>query len=71
MWIFSYFLIISEGSINKANLFENTRLTVGSGLVIAFGEMARLELNYVYPLWRQQHDKAVNGIQFGIGIAFN
>ena len=41
----------------KKNLLENTRLSVGSGIVIGFGGMARLELNYVYPLWKSQYDK--------------
>lgn len=58
-------------SLSKKNLFENTRLTIGSGVVIAFGGMARLELNYVYPLWKNKNDKSVNGLQFGIGVFFN
>lgn len=58
-------------SSGKENLISNTRLSVGSGIVIAFGQMARLELNYVYPLWKSQQDKSVTGLQFGIGIAFN
>ena len=44
-------------SSGKENLISNTRLSVGSGIVIAFGQMARLELNYVYPLWKSQQDK--------------
>lgn len=52
-------------------IVQNTRLSVGSGVVIGFGNMARLELNYVYPLWKHQNDKSVNGLQFGIGIMFN
>lgn len=65
------FSLNSLKSINKENLFENTRLSVGSGLVIGFGQMARLELNYVYPLWKSQYDKSITGLQFGIGIVFN
>lgn len=60
-----------RNSISKENLFENSKLSIGSGLVIAFGQMARLELNYVYPLWKHQRDKSVSGIQFGIGLFFN
>lgn len=64
--------IVSVNDPNcKQNLLHNTRLSVGSGIVIGFGQMARLELNYVYPLWKSQYDKSVTGLQFGIGITFN
>lgn len=52
-------------------LKAEARLSVGTGLVIKFGNIARLELNYVLPLWKQQNDRFVNGLQFGIGLAFN
>ncbi len=38
-------------------MLKNTRLSVGSGLVLAFGNIARVELNYVYPLWKNTDDK--------------
>ncbi len=49
-----------KGTLNQTNfenLISNTRLSIGSGLVIAFGKMARLELNYVLPLWKNINDK--------------
>lgn len=62
---------LTSMSSSKENLFSQTKLSIGTGIVIAFAQMARLELNYVYPLWKNQHDKSVNGLQFGIGIIFN
>jgi hypothetical protein len=53
---FSYFL----ASLDKDRLkylTNNTRLSVGSGVVMAFGNIARLELNYVLPLWKSNTDK--------------
>ena len=38
-------------------LTDNSRLSVGSGVVMAFGNIARLELNYVWPLWKSNTDK--------------
>ena len=43
---------------NKINyVLKNARLSVGTGLVLAFGNMARVELNYVWPVWKQPTDK--------------
>ena len=45
----------------KGNKLEylkaDARLSVGTGIVIKFANMARLELNYVLPLFKQQNDK--------------
>lgn len=46
--------------INEQNidlLINNTRLSVGTGIVIGFGNIARLELNYAWPLWKLNGDK--------------
>jgi len=63
--------LFSANAISRENLINNTRLAVGSGLVIGFGKMARLELNYVLPVLKNENDKSVKGLQFGIGIHFN
>lgn len=42
---------------NAGMLLNNTRLSVGTGIVIGFGNIARLELNYVWPLWKLNGDK--------------
>ena len=52
-------------------MIKSTRLSVGTGLVIGFGNIARLELNYCLPMWKLDGDKVVNGMQFGVGINFN
>lgn len=52
-------------------LFSNARLSIGTGVVVAFGNIARVELNYVMPLKKLLEDKSVKGLQFGIGINFN
>jgi hypothetical protein len=38
-------------------LLANSRLSVGTGVVIAFGNIARVELNYVWPIWKNSNDK--------------
>jgi len=52
-------------------LRQDTRLSIGTGIVIRFASIARVELNYAIPLRRQQNDKFINGVQFGVGISFN
>lgn len=66
---FSHFRSLDEHRIEY--LLTNSRLSVGSGIVLAFGNVARLELNYVWPIWKNSRDKASEGIQFGIGVNFN
>lgn len=63
--------LINERENRVKQLTNNCRLSVGTGLVIAFGNIARVELNYVWPIWKIQSDKAINGLQFGIGVNFN
>lgn len=38
-------------------LKDGARLSIGSGIVIKFANIARLELNYTFPLWKHQNDK--------------
>lgn len=59
---FTFFILIFfiEEIINDQNvdvLVNNVRLSVGTGIVIGFGNIARLELNYVWPLWKLSEDK--------------
>lgn len=39
------------------HLIKDTRLSIGTGVVLAFGNIARVELNYVWPLWKNESDK--------------
>ena len=38
-------------------LVKDMRISVGTGVVIAFGNIARVELNYVWPLKKCANDK--------------
>jgi hypothetical protein len=51
-------IILKKGNENRIqSLISNCRLSVGTGLVIAFGNIARVELNYAWPIWKSQTDK--------------
>ena len=51
-------------------LTDDCRLSVGAGVAVKVGDMFRLELNYVLPLWYLPTDRTVHGIQFGVGVSF-
>lgn len=51
-------------------LTSNVRVSYGAGLVMKFGETAKIELNYVLPFKSQDSDLVDNGLQCGIGICF-
>ena len=58
MFNFKSILVSSNGNENRARrLINNCRLSIGTGLVIAFGNIARVELNYVWPIRKNQTDK--------------
>lgn len=40
-------------------LVKDMRISVGTGVVIAFGNIARVELNYVWPLKKCANDKYI------------
>lgn len=40
-------------------LVKDMRISVGTGVVIAFGNIARVELNYVWPLKKCASDKYI------------
>ncbi|KAH3857700.1 sorting and assembly machinery component 50 homolog [Dreissena polymorpha] len=63
----------SLDQVNKENwkAFQNSlRLSYGLGVVLRLGSLARLELNYVLPVWKQAGDSASPGVQLGVGISF-
>lgn len=51
-------------------MFSHIRLSCGGGIVLAIGHIARLELNYCFPLKVQAEDRTNPGIQFGMGVSF-
>ncbi|XP_006819162.1 sorting and assembly machinery component 50 homolog A-like [Saccoglossus kowalevskii] len=55
---------------NKDKKLENFRWSYGVGLVVRFGRIARMELNYCVPMRAANSDKISEGFQFGIGVNF-
>ncbi|XP_026480677.1 sorting and assembly machinery component 50 homolog A isoform X2 [Ctenocephalides felis] len=53
-----------------ASLSEKLRMSTGLGLAMRIGHIARLELNYCFPLKYEESDSICQGIQFGIGLKF-
>ena len=51
-------------------LMDSLRYTVGLGLVLSIGHMARFELNYCLPFGPKSGDQMRPGLQFGIGVNF-
>uniref|UniRef100_A0AAY4CY87 POTRA domain-containing protein n=1 Tax=Denticeps clupeoides TaxID=299321 RepID=A0AAY4CY87_9TELE len=51
-------------------LAECIRWSYGAGIVLRLGNIARLELNYCFPMGVQSGDRICDGIQFGAGIRF-
>ncbi|KAK9505857.1 hypothetical protein O3M35_009829 [Rhynocoris fuscipes] len=49
---------------------ESMRVAAGLGLAFRLGQMARVEINYCFPLHCQESDKKVEGVQFGVGVHF-
>ncbi|XP_075209779.1 sorting and assembly machinery component 50 homolog [Lycorma delicatula] len=47
-----------------------TRMAYGAGIAMRIGQMARIELNYVIPVYFQETDSTSKGVQFGIGLHF-
>ncbi|XP_045177155.2 sorting and assembly machinery component 50 homolog [Mercenaria mercenaria] len=67
------FQTFSFDQLNRDNMdvFRNSlRLAYGAGIVLRLGGVARLELNYVVPVWLQQGDSANPGVQLGVGLTF-
>ncbi|KAM6425491.1 sorting and assembly machinery component 50 homolog [Rhynochetos jubatus] len=51
-------------------LAEYIRWSYGAGIVLRLGNIARLELNYCFPMGVQSGDRICDGVQFGAGIRF-
>ena len=52
------FVIIDHDFKENVKSFKDTlRLSYGAGVVLRLGRIARLELNYVWPLWLLPGDK--------------
>ncbi|TRZ17857.1 hypothetical protein HGM15179_009265 [Zosterops borbonicus] len=51
-------------------LAECIRWSYGAGIVLRLGNIARLELNYCFPMGVQPGDRVCDGVQFGAGIRF-
>uniref|UniRef100_A0A224XJ05 Putative sorting and assembly machinery sam50 protein n=1 Tax=Panstrongylus lignarius TaxID=156445 RepID=A0A224XJ05_9HEMI len=49
---------------------EETRMSAGIGIAFKLGQLARVEINYCFPIWALDHDKKVEGLQFGVGVHF-
>lgn len=46
------------------------RVSSGVGVAVRLGQMARVEVNYCFPLRSEQDDRVNPGVQFGIGVQF-
>jgi len=55
---------------NLQSLVEDFKVAYGLGLAIRLGQVARIEINYCWPLRYKVTDKLVRGFQLGIGIEF-
>lgn len=56
---------------NNIDLFRSSlRLAFGAGIVLRLGGIARIELNYVVPVWLKEGDSANPGLQLGVGVTF-
>lgn len=49
---------------------QNLRIAAGLGFVLKLGNMARIELNLVYPVKAGESDNPVTGLQIGVGGDF-
>lgn len=71
---------LNAGTLSDVNSFKNIltgnkllndiRLSYGLGLVMLFGNKARLEINYCLPFKSQSTDRTTKGLQFGIGLNY-
>lgn len=68
----TYFSCVSADDFpqNLSIVGQNLRLSIGLGLALRLGKMARVELNYCFPVKKQKGDVDNPGVQFGIGVMF-
>ncbi|XP_022907142.2 sorting and assembly machinery component 50 homolog B [Onthophagus taurus] len=50
---------------------KNVRLSTGLGIAVRLGQMARVEINYCFPIKFSDGDQTQPGVQFGIGLQFS
>jgi outer membrane protein insertion porin family len=64
--------MLQVSSVKDAlNVFQDqVRLSAGIGAVFAFGNIARFELNYCWPISAQLSDRREGGLRFGVGINY-
>jgi len=60
----------SRVSKRMSDLTSTARVAYGIGMVAHLGNVARMELNYVWPLKFSRGDGVAPGLQFGIGVSF-
>lgn len=49
---------------------RNFRWSLGMGIALSIGHIARFELNYCVPMKAKSGDRLNHGLQFGIGVSF-
>ncbi|KAL4712167.1 hypothetical protein ACJJTC_011028 [Scirpophaga incertulas] len=54
----------------RVESLSNVRVSIGAGLALRLGRVARLELNYCVPLKATRDDVKSPGVQFGVGAHF-
>ena len=55
---------------NLDDAVRNFRISYGIGIVMSLGGIARIEMNYCYPLRAPKGDKIAPGLQVGVGMDF-
>ncbi|XP_019869907.1 sorting and assembly machinery component 50 homolog [Aethina tumida] len=63
------FRLDDSGSLLET-LQKNARVSWGLGIALRLGNMARLEVNYCFPLIFSKSDHTQPGVQFGVGVRF-
>ena len=77
--IFRTHLFVNSGNVasfkNEETLInqltKNVRVSAGLGVAIRIGQMARVEVNYCFPIKYAEGDQVQPGVQFGLGFQFS
>lgn len=64
------FKLTEDFKQNLEALSRNLRWSVGAGVVLSVGHLARVELNYCLPMKAESGDRLNQGLQFGVGVSF-
>jgi len=54
---------------DSSSLLNNARFAYGIGLALRLAHFARVEINYCFPTWVHEGDRAVHGVQVGLGTS--